>query len=111
MTRADTRACLVWATSQGQVLYVTPGAEDVIGWTPAQLIGQPILAFVPDKYRATHEESFERTVATGVSPAAGQRRALSAMGRDGMERPINLTLCALDATPRLFIAVIERRGL
>lgn len=104
-------ACLVWADSFGKVIYVTIGSEDVIGWTPAELIGQPIVVFVPDAYRILHQTKFEETVKTGVSPAAGQRRALHALGRDGLERPINLTLCALDAVPKLFVAVIEHRGL
>ena len=106
-----TRACLIWADETGTILYATGGAEDILGWTPNELLGQPILAIVPVADREQHQAKFEETVRTGVSPAAGQRRALAALGRDGIERPINLTLCALDATPRLFIAVVERRGL
>lgn len=107
----QTRACLVLADGTGTVLFATVGSEDVIGWTPAEILNQPIIAFVPEKYRGTHQAKFEETVKTGVSPASGQRRALAARGRDGVERPINLTLCSLDAVPKLFLAVIERRGL
>lgn len=111
MARPSARACQIWATSQGRVVYASEGAEYVIGWTADELIGLDILAFVPEQYKHLHQSKFNETVRTGESPAAGQRRSLDALGRDGLVRPINLTLCAIDAIPRLFVAIIERRGL
>ncbi len=86
-------------------------ALDLLGWTEQDLLGQRILAVIPERFRERHLASFTLTTVTGEAPLLGQPLALNALAHDGREIPITLTLSrhAARAGRSVYLARLEAR--
>ena len=76
----------------GTIEMVSARTEPVLGWSPEELVGQPIELLVPMEARrghAQHRESyFERPRAREM----GARRQLEALRKDGSRVPVEISL-------------------
>jgi PAS domain S-box-containing protein len=76
-----------------RVVLFNPMAETLFAWPAEQAIGRPLADFIPERFRAVHEEHVRRFGVTGVSDRQmGRQRALYATRRDGGEFPIEASI-------------------
>jgi len=81
---------------QGLVTYWNPSAERIFGVARDEAVGRPISELIiPERFRAAHDAGLQRFLATGVGPVLDQRIEIAALGPDGSEFPIDLTISAL----------------
>ena len=77
----------------GAVTAWNAAAEDLFGWSAAEVIGEPITdLIIPERFRAAHCRGLAAVRDSGTSTLAGQRMELAAVDRTGREFPIELTL-------------------
>ena len=77
----------------GGVTAWNAAAEDLFGWSAAEVIGEPITELIiPARFRAAHQRGLARVRDSGTSSLAGQRLELAAIDRTGREFPIELML-------------------
>ena len=68
-------------------------AEETFGWRRDEAIGLPVAdTIVPERYRPSHLRGFETFLRTGHGPALGRTLELSAVTRDGVEFPVELSI-------------------
>lgn len=68
-------------------------AERVFGWRAEEAIGQPLAkTIIPAKYREAHRRGLEKFLQSGEGPLLNRRLELSALRKDGIEFPIELTI-------------------
>ena len=80
-----------------------PAAERLFGWSRADAMGQLLAELIiPERYRAAHDAGFARFAATGEGAVLGQRLELPALGRDGRERMVEMSINAFRVEGRLF---------
>ncbi|KUE86866.1 histidine kinase [Cupriavidus necator] len=84
---------IITVDNEQRVVLFNPMAETLFAWPAELAIGRPLGDFIPERYRAAHEEHVRRFGITGVSDRQmGRQRALYALRRDGTEFPIEASI-------------------
>lgn len=99
---------IVAADDGNRILYCNPAVERLLGWSPDELEGQPLVAIVPPRLREAHLEGFGRYLVTQEPHLIGRAVRVPAQHRDGHEVEIELTLSAFEVDERLlFVAALR----
>jgi PAS domain S-box-containing protein len=80
----------------GIILLANPELARLTGWSPEELLGQPVERLVPAAARARHVEHRGTFVANPHSRPMGANLSLVAVRKDGVELPVEIMLAALD---------------
>ena len=93
---------------RGRVVLWNRHAHDLFGYTEEEMMGEPLGAIIPDRFRQAHGEGIERVVGGGETHVIGQTVELAGLHRDGREFPMELSLATWTAEEdRLFIGIIR----
>ena len=76
----------------GRVVGWNPGAETILGYSEREVLNQPLVRLIPDRYQADHLAGIARVGAGGASRVMGKAVELYARHKDGREIPISLSL-------------------
>ena len=81
------------ADLSGTIVYVNRSACVLLGVSPAEVVGAPIVRVVPERLRPAHAAGWDRFVKTGVGVLVGGRAVrLCALRGDGTEVDVELAL-------------------
>ena len=78
------------------IRYANPAVLDVLGYDPAELVGQPYDVLVPERLRSVHETHHRTYAEAPVARTMGRGGALRARRRDGTEIDVDIALVPLD---------------
>ncbi len=93
----------------GTVKEWSPQAEQVFGWTRAEILERRIVDTVlPPEYRPKHLAGIERYAATGESRLMNRRLELLALHKDGTRFPVEITVTPLERGSRTEFSVFVR---
>ena len=99
---------IISADRHGIIRYFNPGAEKTFGHLEEDIVGQPLTALMPGRYRTQHSEGFERYLDTRDPKVVGQTLELIGLHQDGHEFPIELALASSEVDGELFFTAIVR---
>lgn len=101
---------VILADQDGIITFVNATAERILGWRPADLVGQPITVLIPPRYRDAHNLGFARFLRTGKATLHNRTLYLTALHRDGHEFPAEHQIFAeRQGTEWVFGATIRPR--
>lgn len=80
---------------QGRVRYTNPAVRNLLGYVPADLIGQPLGVLLPPAARERHEGLVARFRIEGQPTMMGSRPVLSALHASGRVVPVSISICNL----------------
>ncbi|MCZ6802176.1 MAG: PAS domain S-box protein [Nitrospirae bacterium] len=83
---------IILADGGGNILSWNKGAQTMFGYTPEEIVGQPLTCLMPPHYRPAHERGIERVKRTGEFRVVGRTVELHGLRKDGEEFPIELSL-------------------
>jgi adenylate cyclase len=92
----------------GRVVLWNRGAAEMFGYTSEAMIGEPVTAVIPARFREPHVEGIERVTSGGERHVIGQTAELAGLHRDGREFPIELSLGTWVADDRRYYSGIIR---
>lgn len=93
---------------KGIVTMWNPAAEAMFGYKEDEMIGEPLTAIIPERFREGHEAGLERVAAGGEHHVIGTTAELAGLHRDGREFPIELSLATWTVDGRhLFSGIIR----
>jgi PAS domain S-box-containing protein len=99
---------IVGMDGAGLVNEWNPAAERTFGFARSEVLGRPLdELIIPPDARAAHRGGMARYRATGHGPVLGRRLELTAIRRDGVELPIELSIAAIDGPEPAFIGSIR----
>ncbi len=100
---------LVICDASGRMVAANQQVQDLLGWAPAALVGQPIEMLVPDHARDDHTAHRIRYLQdpANVRPKGTSRR-LAARRADGSELPVDIYLSTTTIDGELFTAATVR---
>ena len=93
---------------RGRVVLWNRGAAEMFGYTFEDMIGEPVTAVIPARFRDGHTEGIERVGSGGERHVIGQTVELAGVHRDGREFPIELSLGTWVADERRYYSGIIR---
>jgi PAS domain S-box-containing protein len=95
---ADTALdAIVSSDSGGRILYVNGAAEKIFGYEKGEMIGLPLSALMPKRFRLAHQGGFQRYLETGEAHIIGRRIELAGRRKDGKEFPLEVALASWSA--------------
>lgn len=87
---------IVIMAADGRVVEWNPAAEALFGYGRDEALGRSLAdLIVPPRLREAHRRAIERYLSTGTSRLLGRRVQVSALRRDGLEVPVELSIVRL----------------
>lgn len=83
---------IICADEAGHVVLWNPAAEKMFGHCEEDMVGQPLTAIIPERYREAHEAGIARMRANAEPRVIGKTVELMALHSDGRAIPIELSL-------------------
>lgn len=99
---------IVSTDSRGNIIFINNAAEALFGYAPADILGLSSAVLMPDRFRARHDEGFNRALAAGRALKPGVLTECAAMRRDGTEVPIEIAHSSWRRGSELFFAAFMR---
>lgn len=88
------RDAIIQSDSQGRVLWWNQAAEAVFGYQAHEMLGQPLVNLMPERYREAHLKGIERFRQSGQSHMLGRTVEIEGLRKDGTEFPVELSVVA-----------------
>ncbi len=94
--------------AEGEILRVNSQAENLFGYSRAELVGQPVELLIPERFQASHVGQRHGYVQEPRRRPMGTRLELYAKRKDGAEFPVDIMLSPFESEegPRV-IAVVR----
>lgn len=100
---------IITIDESNNIILFNPAAEDMFGVSRDQAVGQSISRFIPQRFRAGHDEHIERFRKTGVTARSmGALGAISGLRASGQEFPIEASISQVDINGERLATVILR---
>lgn len=99
---------IVIADSWGNVVKWNRGAENMFGYTEAEISGQPLSILMPPELRATHLAGLSRLRAGGESHVIGKIVEFTGLRKDQSEFPLAISLAQWNLGERCFYTGVIR---
>lgn len=96
------------SNADGVILLASQQIEPLLGYIPAELIGQSIEMLVPDRHRSAHPALRRAFLASPSSRLMGQRRNVTALRKDGSQCVVEIGLSQISTTDGIFAAAALR---
>jgi PAS domain S-box-containing protein len=86
---------VVVADRHGRIALWNAAATELLGWTAAEAIGEPLEVIVPDRHRKRHAEGYAAAIGRGTTKYGGELLKVPALHRDGHELRLAFTVTLL----------------
>jgi len=100
---------IVCVDDSQRIIFFNEGAATVFGYTPSEVMGQPLELLIPERFRASHShhvESFGRS--SVIARRMGERGQISGLRKNGQEFPAEAAISHLGASGgRIFTVVLR----
>jgi PAS domain S-box-containing protein len=101
---------VVVADAAGTIVFWNDAAEQLFGWSSADVIGQSLDLIIPERLRGRHWDGYHRVMATGETEYGGRLLEVPALHREGRPLSIGFTVTLLqhpDGSVKGIAAVIR----
>ena len=92
------------SNAQGIITMVNQQAENLLGYTAEELIGQPLEMLAPERFRANYPSLRESFAAAALSRNRNMGRVVPALKKDGTELNVDISLSPIQTAQGLFFA-------
>jgi PAS domain S-box-containing protein len=97
---------IISADAKGRIIYVNRATEQAFRYSDKELIGQPLTLLMPERFRNSHLEGFERFLKTGEAHVIGRTLELEGQRKDGTMFPIEISLSSWRTAEGVFFTGI-----
>jgi two-component system, NarL family, sensor histidine kinase DevS len=98
---------VVVVDTAGKILYGNEHCNEIVGWTPAELFGQPIEMLIPARLHAVHVTHRKGYTDEPNSRPMGSGLLLTALHRSGREVPVEIALSPLSGEIEATVATVR----
>jgi PAS domain S-box-containing protein len=99
---------IVTADIEGRLVGWNKGAQDIFGYSAAEVMGKPLTVLMPERYREAHARGLAHLAQTGESRILGKTLELEGLRKDGSEFSMELRVDSWGAEGRTFFTGIIR---
>ncbi|MFT4885081.1 MAG: PAS domain S-box-containing protein, partial [Natronomonas sp.] len=99
---------IVTVDENGRIESVNAAVEDTFGYSPDELVGEPVTALMSEPVAERHTAAFERYLETGERTLDWEYTELEGQHRDGSSVPLSITFGEVTYEgDRLFVGIIR----
>ena len=91
----------------GLILLANPALEEMFGYAPDELLGEPITLLVPEGSRAAHPQLQTRFMQAPVRMTMSSTREVAGRRKDGSEFPVDVLLAPLSDNSGAVTAIVR----
>ena len=92
-----------------RIVLFNKGAEDIFGWTAAEMMGQTLDAMIPQRFRPGHPRHVDEFAASPIQARRmGERREIAAVRKSGEEFPAEASISKVNIDGRRIYTVVLR---
>ena len=101
---------MVIVDPNGRITLVNQQTEQLFGYTPAELLGQPVETLVPERFHTEHRQHRRGYLAAPTMRPMGMGLGLALFGRrkDGSEFPVEISLSPLQTSQGTLVSAAVR---
>lgn len=100
---------LLAVAADGSIVFANPACADILGYSPAELIGLSVEALIPDEARARHRQSRADFLKSPARRSMGRLNHLSVKTKSGAVRPVDIALSPLGVVDGLELTAVVIR--
>lgn len=101
---------VIMTNIEGFIEFASPAAHAAFGYLDHELLGKHITCLMPERYRAAHNEAFNRYVETGKGRLIDRIIEATGLRRDGTSFPILISLHIFKNESLHLVAVIRDKS-
>ncbi len=75
----------VVATEKGFITYINDSFQSTFQWKKEELLGAPLITFIPERFQDAHHLGFSRFLSTGIPTLLNKPLKLMALNKQGKE--------------------------
>lgn len=99
---------VVIADSAGRIVDLNRPAEEMFGFSKGDLLGQPVEALIPNRFRHNHPTHRDNYIARSHTRPMGAGLQLYGLKKDGTEFPVDIMLSAANGpTGKVVVSVVR----
>ncbi len=99
---------VVTIDAKGTILSINDAAEDIFGYSTAEITGKPFWVLLPRTERRGRAEMFERLRSSDSAEDAQTSRELTSLRKDGIEFPIEVSFSSLESGGETLFTCVVR---
>lgn len=100
---------IITTNEEGRIILFNRAAEEMFGFTAAEVMDQRIEMLLPDRFHQTHQREVREYAVTATAPRTmGHKRDVVGRRSDGSEFPVEAILCRRIVSERLMLTVAIR---
>lgn len=88
---ANTSEGLLTIDTDSTIVFANAAIEEILGYSPDELVGSSKLEIIPERLRPVHEQQFQRHIETGERNIDWDGVELPALHKDGHEVPVTIS--------------------
>jgi PAS domain S-box-containing protein len=98
----------VVVNAAGRIVFANAQIERTFGYSPVELVGQPVETLLPQRFREAHPRHREQFAAKPRSRPMGAGLQLYGLHRDGREFPVEISLSPVDIGEGMLVVAAIR---
>lgn len=104
----DSVDAIICGDHRGKIVYFNRAAEKLFGYRDEEITGRAVSNLMPARFRKAHREGLKRVVSGGKRKVVGKTVELTALRKDGVEFPVELSLSAAETREGLvFLSMVR----
>jgi PAS domain S-box-containing protein len=104
----NTSEGLLTIDTDSTIVFANAAIEDILGYTPEELVGSSKLEIIPERLRPVHEQRLAQYIRTGEKHIDWDGVQLPALHKDGHEVPVTISLREHEFDDRLLFTGLFR---
>jgi len=99
---------VITISDRGLIETVNPAAENIFGYSLAELSGQNVAMLMPNPYRKEHDGYLNNYLSTGEKKIIGIGREVTGLRKDGTTFPLELAISEMEVNgQRMFTGIVR----
>jgi PAS domain S-box-containing protein len=99
---------IITVDRSGTIIFWNPQAEQMFGYTANEMIGTPVAAIMPERFREKHQKGLNKAASRQQHKIAGNIFELVGLRKDSREFPLELALSNWETKEGAFFTAIIR---
>lgn len=100
---------IIWINTEGNITFWNPQATQIFGWSEAEVMHKDLSSFIiPAMYHKAHNDGMKKFLSTGHGSALNKLLNLTAVNKDGVTFPIEITIIPIKQKEEEFFCAFVR---